>query len=55
MLWITFITGRQGFVILPLSMMQRMSLKERVPAGWSTAVTLSDFDLFFECGVFSGA
>ena len=29
MLWMTFITERRGFMILPSSMMQRMYLRER--------------------------
>ena len=52
MLRMTFITGRQGFVILPSYLMRRLSLRERVPTGWSKAVFLSDFDFFFDHGFF---
>ena len=55
MLRIPFINGIRGFVILPSSLMWMMSLRDMVPASWSTAVHLSVFDLFFDSGVFSGA
>ena len=49
-LLIPFITGIWELFILTSPLMRRVFLRERVPAGLSTDVTLSDFDFFFILG-----
>ena len=46
---------RQELLILPSSMRRWISLRDRVPAGFSMAVPLSDSDFFLDLGVLSGA
>ena len=47
--------GIQGLLILPSSLRLSISLRDRVPEGLITSVSLSESDFFLDLGVLSGA